>query len=293
MNKNAITVPPLREEQLATVLAALQWYRKSIASDPINIPFEIKALATKNDAFVSLGEYSIDELYSVLAQCNGADECKQRAAIDPATAKELAQQIVDLLTPHIRHSPDCAVQLPESNPESDFCSCNLKAHRGRASLLLTALRQRLEDSESAIIFHPSAKLRLSKANEYLAKFFETGAGEVGQVELAKQELSSALDLLQPLPRAIIKALPAGPTLLCPFCEHDGLQPGKYGTGFRYLEDIVNYRQVVRVQSNPPLLLIEARYQTGEGYDDGYNGRIECRNCLGEFTFPESYIAEWI
>lgn len=46
--------------------------------------------------------------------------------------------------------------------------------------------------------------------------------------------------------------------------------------FRYLEDIVNHRNVVGFNEHG-VLRIDGCYETGEGYDDGEHRRLECRN----------------
>lgn len=82
--------------------------------------------------------------------------------------------------------------------------------------------------------------------------------------------------------------PATQTLACPHCAFQGIvegegQPGKYGVGFRYLEDIVNVR--VASSTDDGTLAIESYYESADGYDDGDNGRLECRHCLGECALP--------
>lgn len=83
------------------------------------------------------------------------------------------------------------------------------------------------------------------------------------------------------------------TITCPQCG---------GTGpYRYLEDIVNHREVSRVMQvgRAKILMVDGFYETGEGYDDGTNPRLECRNdvvtpsghtgeCLHEFPIPDDF-----
>lgn len=78
---------------------------------------------------------------------------------------------------------------------------------------------------------------------------------------------------------------------CPHCGYDGIDAAtsnmpkhQVSGGFRYLEDITCYRQVGHVEDQD--LHIDGFYQTGEGYDDGENRRLECRACYGEFPIPE-------
>ena len=82
--------------------------------------------------------------------------------------------------------------------------------------------------------------------------------------------------------------------------------------FRYLEDIVSHRNVrgiVRLPDDaPPVLEIEGRYESGEGYDDGSNPRLECRNrhqvrgndgrlreetCAHEFPIPDGVELDFV
>jgi hypothetical protein len=83
-------------------------------------------------------------------------------------------------------------------------------------------------------------------------------------------------------------------IVCPKCGYDGSEEPKQGgaTPFRYLEDIVNHRDVIRL--NPKgVLQIESHYETDEGYDDGKNARLECRNCLHEFPIPPRTRLEFV
>ncbi len=94
----------------------------------------------------------------------------------------------------------------------------------------------------------------------------------------------------------------GPFLVCP--------RGHRGP-FRYLEDIVCWRTVVRLVrstekhehsvTDPGELAmeIEGLYKTGEGYDDGENWRLECRYsgpgvpfCGAEFPIPNGISLEF-
>ena len=61
-------------------------------------------------------------------------------------------------------------------------------------------------------------------------------------------------------------------------EHDAATP------FRNLENIVNHRHVPRFNLKG-VLQIESNYETDEGYDDGKNARLACRDCLHEFPPP--------
>jgi hypothetical protein len=79
-------------------------------------------------------------------------------------------------------------------------------------------------------------------------------------------------------------------LICPHCGHNGKRgTGKkagshQGSGFRYLEDIVNHRHVGEIEDG--ILKIDSYYETGDGYDDGEDARILCYNCLEEFSLPK-------
>ena len=81
----------------------------------------------------------------------------------------------------------------------------------------------------------------------------------------------------------------GIILICPSCGNRSNVDGDQ-EGFRFLEDIVCFRQIhgVRRNSDGALhLRIDGLYESGEGYDYGSGARIECRSCLGEFAIPES------
>jgi hypothetical protein len=58
---------------------------------------------------------------------------------------------------------------------------------------------------------------------------------------------------------------------CPKCG--GLGP------YRFVEEISCYREVYGFdcEDEPGVLQIEGLYQTGEGYDDGENGRMQCHS----------------
>lgn len=64
-------------------------------------------------------------------------------------------------------------------------------------------------------------------------------------------------------------------LVCPNCTR---------TEFVYVEDIQNWRQVLSAMDGR--LNIDGLYHTGEGYDDGENGRLCCKNCCTEYALPE-------
>jgi len=61
--------------------------------------------------------------------------------------------------------------------------------------------------------------------------------------------------------------------------------------FRYIEDIVNHREVLGFTEHG-MLRVSGFYETGEGYDYGTNPRLECGNddkdgrpCGHEFPLP--------
>lgn len=101
----------------------------------------------------------------------------------------------------------------------------------------------------------------------------------------------------------------GSPLRCPHCGHDGKtlksitnksvrESLHVSKGFRYLEDIVNYRDlspklVTSEGYGKPTLVVEGYYESGEGYDDGDNPRLECRACLGEFPIPEGLEVDFV
>ena len=69
--------------------------------------------------------------------------------------------------------------------------------------------------------------------------------------------------------------------------------------FRYIEDIVNHRNVEGFNEHG-VLRVSGRYETGEGYDDGTNPRLECRNndqtgrfCGHEFPIPEGIEIDFV
>ncbi len=100
-------------------------------------------------------------------------------------------------------------------------------------------------------------------------------------------------------------------LKCPHCGYDGVNDRRMPSrGFRLLEDIVCWREVVlkpgtisqglagevEVKTGDlkdNVLVVNSFYQTGEGYDDGTGFRIECRNCLAEFPLPEGLELEFV
>lgn len=64
-------------------------------------------------------------------------------------------------------------------------------------------------------------------------------------------------------------------------------------GFYLLEHIKVYRRIKGVDERrgETRLVVDGRYQTGEGYDDGEpisDMTIECRRCLHEFPVPEEF-----
>lgn len=82
-------------------------------------------------------------------------------------------------------------------------------------------------------------------------------------------------------------------IVCPACGYDGTGAPEHGgaTPFRYLEDIVNHRDVLRFNLQGALE-IESHYETA-GYDDGRNPRLECRNCLHQFPIPPRTRLEFV
>jgi hypothetical protein len=84
---------------------------------------------------------------------------------------------------------------------------------------------------------------------------------------------------------------ANPQVRCPRC-------GNTDAGeFRYLEDIVRWRQCLRADNNR--LFMHAFYRSGEGYEDGQRLRLECRaepcgtysGC--EFPVPAGVEIKWV
>ena len=55
--------------------------------------------------------------------------------------------------------------------------------------------------------------------------------------------------------------------------------------FKYIEDIQNARDVIGIEGD--LLTVDSFYTTGEGYDDGENGRLMCTECCDEFAMPDN------
>jgi hypothetical protein len=82
--------------------------------------------------------------------------------------------------------------------------------------------------------------------------------------------------------------------ICPHCGYDGSRdPRERSEAFLYLEDIQCYREVLHEESRGNTLKVASLYRTGEGFDDGTNGRILCGNCLGEFPVPEDLDVEFV
>jgi hypothetical protein len=82
----------------------------------------------------------------------------------------------------------------------------------------------------------------------------------------------------------VKAPPPGECkIVCPHCGGT--------TKFRYLEDIVCHRDVIGFDDDG-IFHIEGLSESGEGYDDGSNARLECREdpdgkwCGHEFPLPD-------
>lgn len=86
-------------------------------------------------------------------------------------------------------------------------------------------------------------------------------------------------------------------ITCPQCNNSTVKTGEpkhgsdFGERFRYLEDIVCYRTIVGV-NHKGHLIVDGYYKSGEGYDDGTNARLECRECLTTFPLPDVEI-EWV
>lgn len=85
-------------------------------------------------------------------------------------------------------------------------------------------------------------------------------------------------------------------IMCPKCKNDD------STKFRYVEQIEAHRQVTGISGG--VVLVESRYATGEGYDDGIPGTeyFECHNlddrgheCLHRIPVPEFVKAkiDWV
>ncbi len=67
-------------------------------------------------------------------------------------------------------------------------------------------------------------------------------------------------------------------LTCPYCNKS--------SRFRYIEDIQNHREVSGMNEELNSLLVDGFYESTEGYDDGEDARLECRNCFAECSLPE-------
>lgn len=81
---------------------------------------------------------------------------------------------------------------------------------------------------------------------------------------------------------------------CPRCGNTDLRR------MRWLEDIVVYRGLHGVEGGKLMsngavkngvLMIDGAYHSGEGYDDGTNGRIECLG-VGELDHAKDCFHEW-
>ena len=78
---------------------------------------------------------------------------------------------------------------------------------------------------------------------------------------------------------------------CPRCGNTEAE------NFRYLEEIVCWRQCLRVDNDK--LSVHAFYRSGEGYEDGQRPRLECRAepggtyCGCEFSVPDGVKIEWV
>ncbi len=79
-------------------------------------------------------------------------------------------------------------------------------------------------------------------------------------------------------------------LVCPKCGYTGDREGEQGEGFRYLEDIICWREIE--EEMPEGMIVDGLYHTTEGYDNGTNPRIECMNCLYEWKPDDMKVADW-
>jgi hypothetical protein len=70
-------------------------------------------------------------------------------------------------------------------------------------------------------------------------------------------------------------------LVCPQCG---------GEEIAYVEDIGNWRRVRAL--NGSTLVIDGLYST-EGYDDGDNPRLQCRDCVHEWALPADVEMEFV
>lgn len=98
-----------------------------------------------------------------------------------------------------------------------------------------------------------------------------------------QALLDAVAVIESETLPIATILPDG-RLACPECGRT--------EWLRYIEDIQNCRQVDGVEEGE--LRIFGAYETGEGFDDGQNGRLLCDgDCCIEFAIPEGMTIDWI
>lgn len=51
------------------------------------------------------------------------------------------RRMTGLLTPHLRHTSDCTINLSETNPASDYCSCHLTRHIKEANEILMEITE--------------------------------------------------------------------------------------------------------------------------------------------------------
>jgi hypothetical protein len=76
----------------------------------------------------------------------------------------------------------------------------------------------------------------------------------------------------------------------PEISHDELKCTCGCEEFRYVEEIYNWRTVKSLDNG--VLLVGVRYETGEGYDDGHNPVLECRECLAQYNIPKDVEVEF-
>jgi hypothetical protein len=74
-------------------------------------------------------------------------------------------------------------------------------------------------------------------------------------------------------------------------------PNCGGAEFRYLEDIRNYREVLRQRTDAEgrliaTLEIDSYYRT-DGCDDGTNPRLQCQKCYEDLPIPEGIRLEFV
>lgn len=77
------------------------------------------------------------------------------------------------------------------------------------------------------------------------------------------------------------------SLTCPHCKFEGLRngipaTGKYGRGFKFVEDVPSYRSIAELRNGT--LMVDTDYQ--DDAEGAENCRLECRNCLAESALPE-------